>query len=115
MKAENKLYCSNCGAENPLFLLNCKECKSFLRERVVNIDLWSAIYDLLIQPKKAFLHLIYSEHKNYIIFITLIISLKFFFHSIFLNHIIQPGKFVALPNAEYYFVILISLVTALLI
>jgi RNA polymerase subunit RPABC4/transcription elongation factor Spt4 len=68
--------CKKCNHINPPYKNICTECKSYLRERVVNIDLWNTILLIIEEPAKAFRQIIFSEHKNFIIFLTFFISLK---------------------------------------
>ena len=82
---KNSIICKNCGAENPFFELTCKNCKAYLRERIFNIDLWQTISDLIENPKKGFINIICAEHKNFIFFIILLVSVKFFIDSIFVS------------------------------
>lgn len=68
--------CKKCSHINPPYKNICTECKSYLRERVVNIDLWNTILLIMEEPAKAFRQIIFAEHKNFIIFLTFFISLK---------------------------------------
>lgn len=68
--------CKKCNHINPAYKYICSECKSYLRERVVNIDLWNTIQLILEDPVKAFKQIIFAEHKNFIIFITFFIAIK---------------------------------------
>jgi len=68
--------CKKCNHVNPPYKYICSECKSYLRERVVNIDLWNTIQLIIEDPVKAFTQIIFAEHKNFIIFITFFIALK---------------------------------------
>ena len=68
--------CKKCNHINPTYKNICEECKSYLRERVVNIDLWSTIQLIIEEPVKAFKQIIFAEHKNFIAFITFFIAIK---------------------------------------
>jgi hypothetical protein len=72
----NKILCKNCSHENPLYTYKCENCKSYLRERVFNIDFWNIIGGLIENPFAAFKQIIFSENKTFIIFLTLLIALK---------------------------------------
>lgn len=61
---KNDVKCPNCNDINSFYKLNCKSCKSFLRARTVNIDLFSTIFALIESPFEAFRQIIYAEHKN---------------------------------------------------
>ena len=68
--------CKKCEHINPVYKNICEECKSFLREKVANIDLWDTIREIIEEPTAAFQQIIFSEHKNFILFITFIIAIK---------------------------------------
>jgi len=68
--------CKKCNHVNPPYKNICSECKSYLRERIVNIDLWDTIRLIIEDPAKSFRKIIFAEHKNFIIFITFFIAIK---------------------------------------
>ncbi|MBZ0198889.1 MAG: hypothetical protein K8H86_03410, partial [Ignavibacteriaceae bacterium] len=89
---KNPAVCKSCGAENPLYQLTCAKCKSYLRERVVNIDLWDLLALLLHSPSEAFRLIIKAEHKNFIFFILLFTAVKFTINSAFIHLIIKKNE-----------------------
>ena len=68
--------CNKCGHVNPVYKNICEQCKSFLREKVANIDLWETIRKIIEEPESAFKQIIFSEHKNFIYFLIFIIATK---------------------------------------
>jgi hypothetical protein len=82
---KNVVGCPNCGSENPLYKLICVKCKTHLRERIVNLDLWKMIGMLIESPVKAFSLIIQSEHKNFIFLIIALFSVKVFIDARFLS------------------------------
>jgi len=68
--------CKNCHHINPAYKNICTKCKSYLRERVVNIDLWNTIQLIIEDPGLAFRQIIFAEHKNFVIFITFFLAIK---------------------------------------
>ncbi|OGU50269.1 MAG: hypothetical protein A2315_10435 [Ignavibacteria bacterium RIFOXYB2_FULL_35_12] len=80
---KNEMVCKNCQTLNPFHELTCRNCKSYLRERVYNLDLWKLLEQLIESPKNGFTKIIYSEQKNFIVFIILIASFKFYLNTIF--------------------------------
>lgn len=105
--------CKKCGHINPPYKNICSECKSYLRERIVNIDLWDTIRLIIEDPAKAFRNIIFAEHKNFIIFITFFIAVK---NLIIARYFSVPE--LGLNGVETSFVIslmLVLLVTSLLI
>lgn len=73
---KNVLVCKSCSTENAFYNQTCTKCKSYLREKIYNIDLWSVFSLLIESPTKAFTKIIYSEHKNFITFLFVLIALK---------------------------------------
>lgn len=82
---KNTVKCKNCEHENAMFRLNCTECNNYLRARVWNIDLWHNIRLLIESPTKGFQDIIWSEHKNFVVFIIIIAAIKLMIDSFFLN------------------------------
>lgn len=86
MKIKNSIICHNCGAENEYYKDICKNCKSHLRGRIVNIDLWKTIWYLIESPLKAFKEIILAEHKNYVVFILIVMGVKYFINSLVISN-----------------------------
>jgi hypothetical protein len=82
---KNVVVCSNCKSENPFYTLICTSCKSYMRERVYNIDLWKTISLLIESPSAGFKSIIFSEHKNFIILVILLAAGKLFIDGMFLS------------------------------
>ena len=82
---KNIQICKNCGAQNPFYVSTCLKCNFFIRDKIVNIDLWIAVSKLIDNPVKAFETIIQSEHKNFIISIILFSGAKFSIDSAFLS------------------------------
>lgn len=102
---KNQIVCKSCGHSNHFHQLTCLSCKSYLRERVYNVDLWKTLEYLIESPVKAFTKIIHSEQKNFVIFIILISAIKFFINTIFfflLNTQNQLGNVRILRN--YFFI-----------
>ena len=68
--------CKKCSHVNPPYKYICEDCKSFLRERVVNLDLWDTILKIIEEPLVAFKQIIFAEHKNFIILLTFLFGVK---------------------------------------
>src|SRR5690606_23987280 len=81
---KNAVVCKNCNSENPFYELICRNCRSFLREKIYNIDLWKTISQLIESPSTAFRNIILSEHKNYLLLLLVLIAGKLFLNGIFL-------------------------------
>lgn len=96
---KNVQNCPNCGAENPIYKYSCRSCKAFLRERVVNIDLWHTISSILESPVKTFTKIIEAEHKNFLIFLNSLIGIKFFLIAVTLSSFNQINS----VKTDYFF------------
>jgi hypothetical protein len=79
---KNVQTCKNCSAENPFYQLICIKCNSYLRERVVNIDLWDTIGKMIETPSIVFQRIIFAEHKNFTFLLTFFIALKILINSL---------------------------------
>ncbi|GBD90671.1 Yip1 domain protein [bacterium BMS3Abin04] len=90
---KNTVKCSNCGSENSIYKLTCVECGSYLRERVVNIDLWKSLWTLLYEPTTAFKKIIFAEHKNFVSVLLLIVSIKVILVSAFVSNYFNTPLF----------------------
>lgn len=112
--------CPNCGKPNPLFKLTCGNCKSFLRGKVTNIDFGSILWQLMEEPKNAFIKLIQAEHKNFIVPTLLAVTLKIaLIIQIVINIILEkhteiPAFFLSL-GLTFLIVIIIFLLFPLII
>lgn len=110
MQIQNQI-CKNCSHQNPLYRSTCENCKSHLRDRVVNLDLWATIGKIIEEPSKAFKQIIFSENKNFIIFFLFFISIKNLIYTRFFS-----VPFLSNENIQTsFFVSLIILITATLI
>ncbi|MGE5431409.1 MAG: hypothetical protein ACM3QX_10055 [Syntrophomonadaceae bacterium] len=88
---KNVIICKNCSGENPYFSFICGNCKAYLRERIVNIDLWKTLGELIESPVKAFSHIIHAEHKNFIFFLSFLIGIKYFLNALILSEPVFRG------------------------
>lgn len=83
---KNIIICNNCKEENPFYSLICSNCKSFLRVKISNIDLWLTIAKILESPSNAIKNIIYAEHKNFVFLLLPLASIKIsLISSIFTN------------------------------
>jgi len=98
MNETNVQICSNCGEINLLYAKNCNKCKHYLRATIVNIDLWKTIWQLFESPRKALTNVIYAEYKNFLGIVLVLLSLKLFLTSVFL----QSAFKLTLPDTQYF-------------
>lgn len=85
MSQLQNITCSNCGTKNEYYYSSCKHCKAFIREKVVNIDLGNSLINIIDSPSETFSKIISSEHKNYITFLLILISIRFAIISRFIS------------------------------
>ena len=76
MKKIEQIACKKCSIINPLYTSICENCGAFLRERVVNIDLFKTTGQLIEDTRLAFKQILFAENKNFIIFITIFLAIK---------------------------------------
>lgn len=112
---KNVVVCKNCSSENPFFALICYNCKSYLRERIYNIDLWKIIGLLIEAPSKAFRTIIFSEHKNFLILLFILVSGKIFLNGIYLTIFFRKWNASFSNYFTGYIIILIFTVIMILI
>ncbi|KAB2846111.1 MAG: DUF1282 domain-containing protein, partial [Melioribacteraceae bacterium] len=88
---KNILVCKNCETKNPFYQLNCKNCKAYLRDRIINIDFWSTLWKIIESPVAAFTNIVHSEHKNFVIVLTFLLSIKFFINSLIFTNALNSN------------------------
>lgn len=103
---KNPVICKNCLAENPLYSHICSKCKYFLRDKVHNIDIWTTIEQIIESPAKAFLKIIFAEHKNFIVFLTIFFALRILVLSRFTSLFFADSSISAAPIIISYLITL---------
>lgn len=113
---KNIILCNNCKSENNFYSLNCKECSSYLRPRIVNLDFWPLCWQMFESPSATFKNIIHAEHKNFLTLILLLSAIKFSINKNFLTDLIFDGEYTAgfsSPINIIFFIILIVTASAL--
>ncbi|QQS37937.1 MAG: hypothetical protein IPM56_08365 [Ignavibacteriales bacterium] len=112
---KNVQVCKNCSHENSFHELICRKCKSFLRERIVNLDLWNIVALIIENPASAFRKIIFAEHKNFIFFILFFVVLKILINILFTS-LVTIKNYDAYQNffLNYLIIFVLVLVTILL-
>ena len=90
---KNIQTCNSCGTENPFYVSICKKCNFIMRNKIVNIDLWSIIGKLIENPANAFRIIIQSEHKNFVLSTILFASVKFSIDATFIAMLFFKGNY----------------------
>lgn len=109
---KNVITCKNCNAENPYFSYICNNCRSYLRERVVNIDLWKTLGTIIESPTNAFSNIIHAEHKNFISLLYFLFAIKFFINTLMIDDPVF-GSIKVLNNVSLLF--LLSLIVPIVV
>jgi hypothetical protein len=109
---KNYILCKNCSTQNPHYQHICINCKNYLRERVVNIDLWKTTWMLIESPVKAFSQVICSEHKNFIFLIIVLAALKLLIDAVFTG--IAHGAYYPLYSFFVKYLIMLIALTGYL-
>lgn len=111
----NQIVCRSCQASNPFHQLTCLNCKTYLRERVYNLDLWNLLEQLIESPIKGFTKIIHSEQKNFIVFIIFLASIKFFINTVFFFLLSTQNNLFSLNGIRNYLIVLTSITLIILI
>lgn len=112
---KNIVNCKNCNEENPYYYLNCKKCSAVLRERVVNIDLWKTLLDIIEKPVSTFKNIVFAQHKNFQIPVFLFSLIKLFVSLIFISVITIQNKDVTKNIFEYYGILGVSVLSIIVV
>lgn len=116
MKTNHTLICDNCQHENPLFKSTCTNCSHYLRATEVNIDLWKTTWNLFENPTLTIKNIIFAEHKNFVIFLLILFSIKINLINIILNSAFLNNSLISFNISNLLFgTIVVLLVTLLLI
>ena len=103
----NSVSCPNCKADNPFYNTICSSCKTYLRDRVYNLDLWALVSSIIESPSKAIRTVIFSEHKNFIFFILLFLALKYLINTRFVS-MISVGDFQSTVGLQISYLIILG-------
>ena len=111
---KNIVICPNCSSENPYYNFTCSNCNSFIRDRISNLDLWNIASLLIESPVKAFRQIIYSDHKNFIVFILFFVSIKFLIDARFVS-MLTVGSFTTITSLPLSLILILLSFASLLV
>ncbi len=111
---KNEVICGSCQTANPFHQLACQNCKNYLRERIYNLDLWQLLGRLIEKPKNAFTKIIFSEQKNFVFSLILILSVKVFINIILFSAANQKGSLIFM-NFLWNYLIVLSIIILLIV
>ncbi len=63
------LRCPSCSFDNDDFAITCVQCKSYLQNRVPNLNFFETAWGILESPRATFRKITLAEHKNYVFFL----------------------------------------------
>lgn len=104
---KNSVICPECKTENPFYNSVCSNCRSFLKDRVYNLDLWSLIGLIIESPAKAFRQIIFAEHKNLVFFTLILVCLKYLINIRFIS-MISIGDFQSSVGLQISYLIVLG-------
>jgi hypothetical protein len=79
-----------------------------LRDKIYNLDLWTVISSLFETPTKAFRMIIFSEHKNFILFILFFVSIKYLIDARFIS-MFSVGEFQSTIGLQLSYLIILGI------
>ena len=59
------ITCRVCNTENDEYAIVCRNCKSYVQNRIQNLDFFETVWKVIESPRKAFHDITLAEHKNY--------------------------------------------------
>ena len=59
------VVCPVCGTQNDEYAIVCGSCKSFIQNRIANLDFFDTVWKVIESPRRAFHDITLAEHKNY--------------------------------------------------
>jgi hypothetical protein len=59
------ITCGVCKTENDEFAITCRNCKSYIQNRIPNLDFFDTVWKVIESPREAFHDITLAEHKNY--------------------------------------------------
>lgn len=86
---KNTRICPNCNTENDFIAYTCSSCQHYMRDKIVNIDLWSEFWNFLESPMQAFKKVVLAEHKNYLFILLFLIAIKLSINSIVIKSALE--------------------------
>lgn len=88
------ITCPICNTKNLHLDVICKNCGSFLQQKIENINLFEVLWLLLENPKKGLRIVAIAKHKNYIIFLSAFIGISYTFK---IFEVIRVYDFISKP------------------
>jgi hypothetical protein len=59
------VICPVCKTQNDEYAIVCRDCKSYIQNRIANLDFFDTVWKVIESPRKAFHDITLAEHKNY--------------------------------------------------
>ncbi len=104
---KNSVTCPNCKNENPFYDYICSNCRTYLRDRIYNLDLWSLMSSIIESPSASFRKIILAEHKNFIFLLLFFLSVKYVINARFVA-MLSLGDFESSVGLQYSYLIVLA-------
>jgi hypothetical protein len=59
------ITCAVCKTQNDEYAIVCTSCKSYIQNRIPNLDFFDTVWKVIESPRTAFHDITLAEHKNY--------------------------------------------------
>ena len=59
------IICPVCKTQNDEYAVVCSSCKSYIQNRIANLDFFDMVWKVIESPRSAFHDITLAEHKNY--------------------------------------------------
>jgi hypothetical protein len=73
------ILCPVCGKENDDLAVLCSSCRGYLQSKVDTLNLFETFWQLAESPSLAFKRIILARHKNYVMFLSMLVGMSMFF------------------------------------
>ncbi len=59
------IVCPVCRSENDEYAITCTSCRSYVQNRIANLDFFETVWKVIESPRRAFHDITLADHKNY--------------------------------------------------
>lgn len=94
----NKLSCPICNSENFILNLRCFNCGSLIRENFRTINLGEVLKDLVFNLNFGIKRILYSERKNYVSLLLVLLSIKLTLFTFYSSSILDQSLEISINN-----------------
>jgi hypothetical protein len=94
----NKLNCPICNSENFVLNLRCFNCGGLIRENFRTINLGEVLKDLVFNLNFGIKRILYSERKNYVSLLLVLLSIKLTLFTFYSSSILDQSLEISINN-----------------